>query len=112
MAIPQCPHLSPIKNYQKAQKQVVFAVGYPAKSLNALNLHILAKIHKVDLQIIFNHFPLIKANLIKTVEGPCTTFKSIHQYLLIFLHFLWVLVNKWSLIGAICNFITSLSESK
>ena len=65
MAIPQCPHPCPIKNYQKAQKQMVFAGSYLAKPLNVLNRYIQAKIHKVDLQIIFNHFPLAKENLIK-----------------------------------------------
>ena len=78
MAIPQCPHLCPIKNYQKAQKQMVFAGSYLAKPLNVLNRYIQAKIHEVDLQIIFDHFLSIKANLVKTVEGPYTTFKSIH----------------------------------
>ena len=79
MAIPQCPHLCPIKNYQKAQKQMVFAGSYLAKPLNVLNRYIQAKIHKVYLQIIFNHFSLVKANPI----------------------FLWVLVNKSLLISAI-----------
>ena len=78
MAILQCPRLCPIENYQKAQKQVVFAADYPAKSLNVLNRHIQAKILKVYLQIIFNHFPLTMANLDKAVKGLYTTFKSIY----------------------------------
>ena len=33
-------------------------------------------------------------------------------HFLTLLHFLWVIVNKWSLIGAICNYVISLSEAK
>ena len=65
----------------------MFAGSYSTKPLDVLNRHIQAEIHKVDLQIIFNHFLSIKANLVKTVEEPYTYSKSIHQYLLIFLLF-------------------------
>ena len=65
----------------------MYAGGYQAKSLEALKRRNRAKIREIDQQVVVNLFRSIKANLIKTAEGPYATFKWIDSFLFDFLLF-------------------------
>ena len=77
----------PIFNYWAALKRAVYAGGYQATSVDAQKRRNWAEIREIDQQVIINLFRSIKANLIKTAEGPYAAFKWIDSFLFNFLLF-------------------------